>query len=1067
MASREYTQCIDEMLLAVQANIEFLKKQGSSQVKIRNGSLINVSGDFFVYQFELEALQEIDPGTDVEIRVHGQSINGRIVAVSDCHIDIQLESNLGEKISEAILLISNYYLLEKLSERLKLIKDEKDINSEVAEKILKIQSTTVTSDEEYKIPDREKKLNPSQEKAVRRCLGSDVTFVWGPPGTGKSMTIATIVEGFLAKNLSVLLISHTNKATDGAMVKVVEHLEDTTDYEEGKIIREGKIASIDKKLHNTNVIPENIQAKRGLPIKEEMNAVLAKITSLNSEISKVENYTKKLKLLEKHQQERERLASLFESKKGEKMLLINKKENCALKIREIDAQTLNFQEKNIFGRLFSGTSLSKLTDEKISTRRTQDECDDKIGLINNEIWKIESKFVSIVSKIETNKKDIATLGEINVDFAFIEKNKTEVKHLNEQYKILNDKLLNLGNDSIKEAKVVATTLTRSYMSKIILDRTYDCLIIDESSMAPLPAIICAASLAQKKAVLVGDFFQLPPIAKHNVNASEKTPEEAEKEKALVNKWLKKDIFDFVGITEDIKNGKMPEEWLVQLKEQFRMHPDISTLVNKIVYEYFNPAFGLEDGEETSGYGKENLHKEPLSNAHLGIFDTGKVGAIPSKTDSGSIYNITHAMLIINLAKQAVTSGYKKIGIISAYRAQVNLIQKMLKDEIPESLDKIATDTIHRFQGDEKEIIIFDVTTPKTKTMYDDGSDGGDDMKLLNVAFSRAREKCIIIADVPAIKKSHSATSLVRKAIDHCEAQGSPIIDCENILHTFAADDRTEEWLAKINKVEDILGDIENAKLFSDSDFYPNFIGDILKAKSEIIINSPFITTYRSDKLKPIFQHLLHKGIRIFVITKPPEEHKDNMKEQSLKELKEFEKMGIVVIPLMGIHQKFSIIDRKILWDGSLNILSQRDSEEIMRRYEGKGAVDQYITFMRLDKNIGEMGKNYLKRCEVCKEPGAWYWKKKLRFGNYWTFCLVGIHGVGKKPKTKKEKENKIKVRSEIRNVINLDENGTPICPKHNILTIKKDGYWGPYWSCPKFKECDYQISDTKVTKSKK
>ena len=1068
MVSKEYIQYIDEMILAVQANIEFLRKQGSSQMKIRNGNLVNVSGEVFVYQFELEVLQEIDLGADVEIRVHGQSISGKIVAVSDGYVDIQLESNLGEKISEAILLISNYYLLEKLSERLNLIKDEKDINSEVAEKILKIQSATIATDEEYEIPDREKKLNPSQEKAVRRCLGSDVTFVWGPPGTGKSMTIATIVEGFLAKNLSVLLISHTNKATDGAMVKVVEHLKNTSDYEEGKFVREGNIKSIDEKLRNTNVIPENIQAKRGLPIKEEMDAVLAKITSLNSEILKVENYTKKVKLLEKHQQERERLASLFESRKGEKMLLINKKENCAIKIREIDAQTLNFQEKNIFGRLFSGTSLSKLTDEKISTRRTQDECDDKIGFINSEISKIESKFASIVSKIDINKKDIVIFGEINVEHAFIEKIKTNVKHLNEQYKILNDKLLNLGNDLIKEAKIVATTLTRSYMSKVILDRAYDCLIIDESSMAPLPAIICAASLAQKKAVLVGDFFQLPPIAKHNVNASEKTPEEAEKEKVLVNKWLKKDVFDFVGITNDIKNGKIPEEWLVQLKEQFRMHPDISTLVNKIVYEYFNPAFGLEDGEETMGYGKENLHKEPLSNAHLGIFDTGKVGAIPSKTDSGSIYNITHAMLIINLAKQAVESGYEKIGIISAYRAQVNLIEKMLKDEIPDSSGKIVTDTIHRFQGDEKEIIIFDVTTPKTKTMYDDGSDGGDDMKLLNVAFSRAREKCIIVADVPAIKKSHSATSLVRKAIDHCEAKGSPIIDCENILHTFAADDRTEEWLAKINKVEDILGDIENAKLFSDSDFYPNFIRDILKAKSEIIINSPFITTYRSDKLKPIFQHLLHKGIRIFVITRPPEEHKDSMKEQSLSELKEFEKMGIVVIPLMGnIHQKFSIIDRKILWDGSLNILSQRDSGEIMRRYEGKGAVDQYITFMRLDKNIGEMGKNYLKRCEVCKEPGAWYWKKKLRFGNYWTFCLVGIHGVGKKPKTKEEKEKKKTVRSEIRNIINLNQDGVPLCPQHNISTVQKDGYWGPYWSCPNVKECDYQISDQKIEKFKK
>lgn len=1065
MASQEYTQYIDEMLLAVQANIDYLKEQGSSQMKIRNGNLVNVSGDVFVYQFELEALQEIDPGTDVEIRVQGQSVNGRIVAVSDNHVDIQLENNLGEKISEAFLLISNYYLLEKLSERLNIIKDDKEKNTKIAEEILNIKPTTISNDREYNIPARENCLNVSQEESVRQCLGSDVTFIWGPPGTGKSMTIASIVEGFLSKNMSILLLSHTNKATDGAMIKVVEHLKNTTDYEDGKFIREGNIRSIDEKLHDANVIPEKIQEKRSLPIREEMDAILLKINVINSEIAKSEDYAKKLSLIEKNQKEHNRLVSLFESKKEEKIATVNRKEGLESKSEDINSRMLNFQERNFIGKFFSGTSLDKLTEEKISTRRKIDEYDKHIQIINGEIWNIETKIASVNSKTETIKNKLDLEGKVDTNPAVIERHKKDIKNLNEQYKALGDRLLDLGNDLIKEAKIVATTLTRSYMSKNILDREYDCLILDEASMAPLPAIICAASLARKKAVLVGDFFQLPPIAKHNVNASKKSEEEAEKERVLVEKWLKKDIFEFVGITGDIINGKMPKEWLVQLKEQFRMHPDISSLVNKLVYEAYNAAFKLEDGEDTHEYGKKKLKKEPLSNAHLGIFDTGKMGSIISKTDSSSIYNITHALLCVNLAKQAIESGYEKVGIISAYRAQINLIQKMLKDEMPESLDKIVADTVHRFQGDEKEIIIFDVTTPKPKTMYDDGKKGGDDMKLLNVAFSRAKEKCIIIADVPAIKKSHSETSLVRKAIVHCEEKKCPVIDCENMLHSFSADDKTEEWLAKINRVEDILGDIENAKLFNESDFYPNFIKDILKAKSEIIINSPFITSYRSDKLKPIFQHILHKGIRIFIITRPPEEHKDNMREQSLKELKEYEKTGIVVIPLMGnIHQKFSIIDRKIMWDGSLNILSQRDSEEIMRRYEGQSAVDQYITFMRLDKNIGEMGKNNLKRCEICEAPGAWYWKKKLRFGNFWTFCLVGIHGVGKKPKTKEEKEKKKSVRSEIRNIINLDGNGIPLCPKHNISTVQKDGYWGPYWSCPKFKECDYQISDQKIKK---
>ncbi|MDP3957159.1 MAG: AAA domain-containing protein [bacterium] len=1062
----KFNDYIDEMLLAVRANIEYLKKNGSSQMKIKNGMLISVSGEVYIYQFELDILQEIDPGMDVEVRIHGQSIGGKVTVVTDNTIDLQIESNLGEKITEAILLISNYFLLEKLVDRLEKVKDGSVAHSDAADMLLGILPRSVSLDNAYTLPLREQSLNSSQETALRTCLGSDVSFIWGPPGTGKSETIGNIVEAFLSKGFSVLLISHTNKATDGAMKKVVKLLENTKDYKEGKFIREGQLRSIDPWLHDKNVIPDRVFETRSAPIHAEINAIQSRLNELNSGIVKHEDYLQKVREVEKSEKEAVRLNQVFDSKKREKKLLESQKQARQHDLDEFQQKILQFQEKGFIGKFFSGTNLATLTEKKIEAVRSIDECGQGIEQINKDIWSVESHLTSASAKLESSKVALSSCGVIDMDPSLLKATKKDIKNLKEQLKVLNEQLLSLSDDLIKDAKVVATTLTRSYMSKSILDREYDCVILDEASMAPLPAVICAVGLAQKKAVLVGDFFQLPPIAKHNVDPSDKAPEEVEKEKNLVKKWLKRDIFEFVGITDDIKNGIAPD-WLVQLKEQFRMHPDISALVNELVYQHFNDQFKLENGEGTAKYGEELLSSEPLKDAHLGIYDTSQLGPIISKTDSHSIYNVTHALLAVVLAKQALASGYQRIGIISAYRAQVNLINKMLKDEIPESLKYIVADTVHRFQGDEREIIIFDVTTPKPKTMYDDGEGGGDDMKLLNVAFSRAEQKCIIVADVVGINKSHSPSSLVRRAIDHCAAHGRPIINCKQLLEEYSADDRTEEWLSKINKVEDVVGDIENGGLFNETDFYPNFIKDLFRAKQEVIINSPFITSYRSDNLKPIFSHLLKKGIRIFVITRPPEEHKDAMREQSLKELREFEKMGIVVIPFMGnIHQKFSIIDREILWDGSLNILSQRDSTEIMRRYDGNAAVEQLMAFLRLDKNIGEMGKNNLKRCETCKQPGAWYWKKKLRFGNLWTFCLVGIHGVGKKPKTKAEVEKKKGKRKEVRSVIILDDNENPLCPEHKILTVQKDGYWGPYWSCPKVKECDYRVSDTKVKKAR-
>ena len=210
-----------------------------------------------------------------------------------------------------------------------------------------------------------------------------------------------------------------------------------------------------------------------------------------------------------------------------------------------------------------------------------------------------------------------------------------------------------------------------------------------------------------------------------------------------------------------------------------MHPDIANAVNKLVYGTSGKRFELDPGENTYNNGKERLTTLPLENAHIGIYDTSKIGSLPSRTDSGSYYNLYQAFLTVSLATQALENGYASVGIISPFRPQTNLIQKILKDE---NLDtKIEADTVHRFQGGEKQIIIFDTTTARPTKLTDDQAEGGDDEKLLNVAFSRAKEKCIVIADIKTIETKHSLTSLLRKFIQYCHENGLPIIPSEGGL----------------------------------------------------------------------------------------------------------------------------------------------------------------------------------------------------------------------------------------------------------------------------------------------
>ena len=74
---------VSEMILAIQANIEYLQKEGSSSLKLRNGELVSNVDDLFIYEFELEFFQEIEEEADVEIRVGKESASGKVIGLTE------------------------------------------------------------------------------------------------------------------------------------------------------------------------------------------------------------------------------------------------------------------------------------------------------------------------------------------------------------------------------------------------------------------------------------------------------------------------------------------------------------------------------------------------------------------------------------------------------------------------------------------------------------------------------------------------------------------------------------------------------------------------------------------------------------------------------------------------------------------------------------------------------------------------------------------------------------------------------------------------------------------------
>ena len=141
-------------------------------------------------------------------------------------------------------------------------------------------------------------------------------------------------------------------------------------------------------------------------------------------------------------------------------------------------------------------------------------------------------------------------------------------------------------------------------------------------------------------------------------------------------------------------------------------------------------------------------------------------------------------------------------------------------------------------------------------------------------------------------------------------------------------------------------------LHNETTFYPEFINDLNESKSEVIIESPFITTKRMKTLFPVLNRLNNRGIKVFIITRDPKEHKLEYQDQSETEIEAFEDVGIQVFLSNGNHyRKLAIIDRRVLWEGSLNILSQTKSKEIMRRLDGGGFARDMFNFLNFKKYI--------------------------------------------------------------------------------------------------------------------
>ncbi len=268
--------------------------------------------------------------------------------------------------------------------------------------------------------------------------------------------------------------------------------------------------------------------------------------------------------------------------------------------------------------------------------------------------------------------------------------------------------------ALRNAPVVAAT-TASCGSRIMREQAFDVALVDEASQLTEPSAMAALNLADRF-VLVGDHEQLPPVVQ--AESSDEDSSSGESIEPTLSTSLFERLID-----------RYPEA-SVMLTRQYRMCQRIQAFSSAEFYDgALRPATGEVAAQSLSDLVETASLPAELRDAVTFIDPAGSRVGNTNPTEAERVTEIVEAYLAAGVDPDA-------IGVIAPFRAQVA--------EISRRVD-VTVDTVDRFQGSSKEIIIlsFVATGRLEGPLF-------DDYRRINVALTRAKKALVLVGDRDAL-----------------------------------------------------------------------------------------------------------------------------------------------------------------------------------------------------------------------------------------------------------------------------------------------------------------------------
>lgn len=569
--------------------------------------------------------------------------------------------------------------------------------------------------------------NKSQYHAVTNAMVNQLSVIQGPPGTGKTQTILNIIANLIINNKSVIVVSNNNSAT----INILEKLS-KSDY--GFDFMVASLGSADNKKNFIEKQTGKYPNLLAWEVSNEETPTIADIDAIGKELLNVYELEENIALLKE-----EKINIELEKKYFDEFskIIVNNSNNIHItkklsadKIMKLCVELHNIKDTDNDNSIIKRIAKILKAIKLFITHKDSINNNQKIPmffkikcflygihnfkLFNQEIYKLiiimqsayyERKIEEIRKKLELEEQ---RLGEIkgvrgkrleSYSLEYLKNFVVKKYNWHKNRKVFNEgDLFNNPADVLKEYPIVLSSTFSAYTSLNMKNVEFDYVIMDEASQVDIDTGALALASA-KNAVIVGDLKQLP-----NVVSSEK-----KYQASLIRSQYKIDVaYDYAN-KSFLKSviELFPSIPTTLLKEHYRCHPRIIGFCNQKFYN--NELVIMSNGSDAD---------EPL---------------MVVKTAQGNHerdnYSQRQIDIIIKEILPRLEFPFEEIGIIAPYNNQV----RMLREQIP----GIDINTVHKFQGREKEVIIL-------STVDDIIKEFTDDPYLLNVAVSRARKKLIVV-----------------------------------------------------------------------------------------------------------------------------------------------------------------------------------------------------------------------------------------------------------------------------------------------------------------------------------